>query len=262
MLQEHQTLTKEQTDAAVQELVSKFPVGVKSDFDEPISQQGLGLISQFFFAEPKKLPNGKYVYGFQKLRGNYPGDERDMTYALKGASNIVKNQDSKHPIRIVPVGHWFPITNDDSAVKEKIDVRMNDEERHLRDEAVREKQQEDKNIIRQLRQREEELKRDDDDVYARPESLDFYTMKRVTEFRLYDAVLGQLKKYEDLRDKLNETRTILVGLEQNHPEYENQWVERYNEKLAETKCGSFVPNQLNVDDYIAWKKERIVTRNE
>lgn len=248
-------LSTEQTAAAVEELVCKYPPRVvNTDRDERIPGQATVLVSTNLFSEPQKTSRGHNIYGFIKIRGVVSSDfQENPDPAITAATKIIKYQDSKFPIKFAPVGCWVPITTDPSDCREKIDVRMNDEELHLRDQAVREKNEKDKQVKRELREREEELKKDSDDIYSNTESLDYYTMRRVTELTLYNKVLEIRNNLESMTDVLNKARKECAALEQKFPEYSNEWLDRYNEKRAETGIGKYIPNSYNVQEYEDWK---------
>lgn len=243
---ERPALSAEQLDAAVKTNIS-FPTVVKSMVDAPITNQGLSLMSFMFLPEPKKLPNGKTVYGYVKNRGNYAGSIDDTTLAEQKAATIVKEQDSKFKIRIAPTGYWVPITDDDGAAQSALDVRMNEQEIHLRDEAVRAKQASERQAMRELKEREQEVK--SKDIYDNPESLEFYTMKRVVDYTLYDHIVAQEEKLREVREKLEMNRNICANLEKTHPEYRSQWIDRYNTERAGVGIPAYVLSEKTADAY-------------
>jgi hypothetical protein len=248
-------LTPEQTQAAVADLVKTYPVSVKTDRDEPIRDQGLGLLSFNLFDEPRVTKNNKKVYGFVKLRGNCPGNPMDASVAQRNASEIIRTQDSRHRIGIAPVGTWIPITTDDDAYGEKVDVRMKDEEIHLRDEAAKEKAKKDKEIIRELAEKAEDLRREAEenrDVDARQDSLDYYTKKRFTEDQVYQWVRSKEKDLEEFRQKLVGVRTDLYNLSRAHPEYEEQWLAHMNKVRSERGIPDYIPNELHEENLKEW----------
>lgn len=253
-------LTPEQVAAAVKENVS-FPHVVKNEVDDPVYGQGLGLLSMELFDEPRVTKRGKKVYGFAKLRGNYDGNEHDAKLAQDKASDIVRLQDSKHKILIVPVGKWFPITEDDDASREKLDVKMNKDDKddkseiHLRDEAAREKAKAERAKIRELTEKAEELRREKDedrDIEGDQTSLDFYTKKRFTEDQVYQWYRSKEVELEEWRQKLETVRKELYNLRQQNPSHEERWVDRMNEVRRERKIPDYVPNELHENDLGAW----------
>lgn len=252
-------LTPEQLSHAVRDNVKFYPVTVKSEIDNPVRDQGLGLLSFNLFDEPRVTKNGKKVYGFVKLRGNYPGSEHDTSVAQRASSEIIRTQDSKYVIGIGRVGMWIPITNDSDAYAEKIDVKMKEDEIQFRDEAAKEKAKKDKEIVRELTEKAEELRREADegrDVDSRQDSLDFYTKKRFTEDQVYQWVRSKEKDLEEFRQKLNSVREDLLNLSNAHPEYEEQWLGHMNKVRSERHIPDYIPNEIHEDDLRAWLSSR------
>lgn len=230
-------------EAAVKNQIIHYPKAVRTMTDPPILNQELGLISFNLFREPRKLRNGKPVYGFYKLRGNYA--EKNLAY--RQAKEIILKTDSKYKIRVSPVGHWLPITEDDSVVQEVVDITTG-EERSLNDEAALEKRREQAQIARELQERQEELKTGGD-IYDNPESLAYYTMKRVTEMKLYEHIGILQKQMDDVHEKLNKTRTELYGLDRRFPEYEDQWIDLYNLERKKVSIPPFNPSETMIQAY-------------
>ena len=173
---DHPSLEGKVLDEAVKNQILTYPQVVRKDSDKPVDGQSHGLISFTLFKEPKPLKSGKLLYGFFKLRGNYKSREK----ANMKATNIIKNQDSKFKIRVVNVGEWLPIADDDTLVKEnvniKVDASVEEEKREL---AIKEERERNERKIREIKEREEEVK-NAKDYNDDPEHINFYTMKRVT----------------------------------------------------------------------------------
>jgi Family of unknown function (DUF5832) len=236
-------LTGHMARAAVNGQVEIFPQVVRSMSDPPIAQQKVGNVSFMLFNEPKKLKSGKPVYGFIKLRGNWSDDN----LAKKEASKIICEHDSKYKIRIAPVGEWVPLTEDESVVKEQFDIKTTDSPQvQLRDQAVKEKEEENAKIMKELRDKEEELKKD---LYDDQTSLDFYTMKRVTDLRLNENLDIYYKKIEEIKGKIIDTRKITKTLEKDHPEYTSQWLDNYNRELRKAGVPDHIPNVKLMKEY-------------
>ena len=213
----------------------EYPQVVRNMVDPPVIGQIFGNLSFMLFKKPRMFRD-KPIYGYVKLRGNHQDDKS----ARFDAYRIVREVDSKFQVRIAQVGTWVPITDNDGVVKELYDVREGDEEIHIRDEAVKERESEARRITRELQEAEEALKTGDD-IYDKPESLDFYTMKRVTEMRVAEAVQIQQRKLDELRKTLVETHMILHRLEIPNPQYSSEWVDNYNRERAKTSLPDFVP---------------------
>ena len=240
------TLTGHMARAAVNGQTIEYVQVVRSMSDAPIPQQQVGNVSFMLFNEPKKLKSGKPVYGFIKLRGNWS----DPNLAKKEASKIICEYDSKFKIRIAPVGEWVPLTEDESVVKEQFDIKTTDSPQvQLRDQAVKEKEEENAKIMKELRDKEEELKKD---VYDDQTSLDFYTMQRVTDLRLNENLDIYYKKIEEIKGKIVNTRKISKNLEKDHPEYITQWLDNYNRELRKAGVPDHIPNVRLMKEYENW----------
>ena len=195
------------------------------------------------FKEARKFKNGKSVYGFFKIRGNWA----DKIQATRHASKIVKEMDSRYRIRLAPVGHWLPITEETAFCQEMLDVRMNKDEVHLRDEAVKEKRSNERQMMREIREREEDMK--SNDVYDDPTSLTYYAMRRVTDMRLTESRDNTRKQLESTETTIEKVRRELKLLEANHPDYCENWLERYNEERHKGGLPDFKPAEDLFEEY-------------
>jgi hypothetical protein len=230
--------------AAVNGQLVAYPKVVRTQTDPPIPNQTLCNTSFMLFAEPKKLKSGKLLYGFVKNRGNWP----DEMSARRSATNIIKEVDSRFQIRMAPVGSWLPITDDDGFVQELIDVKMSDDEKHLRDEAAKEKQSKDRQIMRELREREEEVK-SGGDIYDDPTSLKYYSMRRVTEIRLIETRERHVKELKELAGTLKRVMTETKTLERSHPEYLEEWLECYNVERRKSGIPDYIPGEDHIREH-------------
>jgi len=230
-------------EAAVQGQVVRYPQVVRTRVDPIILGQTTGLVSFMLFKEPRKLSTGKPVYGYVKLRGNFP----DADAAVDGSHKLVREVDSKFPVRIAPVGHWLPITEEDGFCRERIDVRTSEEERHIQDLAMREKMKETERIKQELKDREEEVKAGD--IYDDPTSLTFYAMRRVTEMKLCEEEERLKRQMKSLTVTHTKVLKELKRLERDHSEYTSQWVDRYNEERRKSGIPDYVPSEAQMRVY-------------
>ncbi len=223
--------------AAVKGQLVSYPMVVRGNIDPPVIGQQVSLVSFMFFKEPQVEPkSGKPLYGFFKIRGNHA----DMDLAKKNAAGIIREHDSKYRIRHGPVGYWLPITEADGPGTDMLDVRMNDEEVHLRDQMAKEKQHDEARVMRELEDRKEQLKKD---IYDDKSSLDYYTMKRVTDLRLQENLDIEARKFEDIKEKLATVRKELKGLEAANAQYRDLWVDNYNEGRKKSGISAYVPSE-------------------
>jgi hypothetical protein len=229
--------------AALEEQVFTYPQVVRQNVDPAIIGQQFSSLSFNLFKEPVDY-KGKKIFGFVKSRGNSESKE----VAINNANKIVLNIDSKFQVRICHTGEWVPITESDSVVKELYDVRGDKDEKHLRDQAIKEKNEDDARKMKEIREGEKNLK-EGGDIYDDPTSINFYVMKRVTEMKLYETLQIHLAKMEEMRKKLGEQRIILKELEIDSPEYKKQWLGVYNESRTKISLPKLIPGEHQFDDY-------------
>lgn len=236
-------LQNEVGQAAVDGKVRYFPQVVRQRTDPPVVNQTLGLLSWVLFDQPKMV-EGKPVYGYIKLRGNHS----DQSAAMNACHKIVKEVDSYHKVLIAPVGNWLPITDNDSFVGEKVDVKMNENEIHLRDEAMLEKRKREEKIARELQERTEELRREEDK--GENDTLTYYATKRNTDMKVREEIERQEKRLDSLKETHRKVLGELYKLEVANPEYREQWVECYNKKRREVGIADFVEDPVVRDAFI------------
>jgi len=229
--------------AAVEGQLVSYPKVVRRTQDPPITNQEIGCVSFMLYQEPRKLSNGKPVYGFVNLRGNWP----NTSVATIEARKLIKEVDSRYQIKLAPVGAWVPITDENAFVKELEDVKMNEEEIHLRDSAAKEKREEQRRIEREIREREEDLK--SGDIYDDPSSLAYYTMKRVTENKLNEAVKAQKRTLENTKLNLKKVRTELKLLEKNNTDHLENWIDCYNMERRKAGIPDYIPSEEEFTAY-------------
>jgi hypothetical protein len=257
----HPALESTQAKLAVRELISdKMPAPspnqgytkiVRSQTDIPLAQQTCGLISWMLFAEPKKLKSGKPVYGFLKLRGNYA----DADLCKNRAADIIRVQDSRNKINILPVGSWLPITDDDGVTRESIHVNTDEDPlTPMREAAAKDGEKEQARIMREVRERTEEVK-NAKDYNDDPEHIDYFTMKRITWLRLLERQQILQKEVESIGEKLKDTRKLLYNLEQKHPDYVTGWIDHYNVERRKTRIPDYIPSDSEDKEYLRSLKD-------
>jgi hypothetical protein len=249
-------LTGNEAKNAVATQITYFPQVVRSAKDECIESQQSGLVSFMWLKEPRKTKNGKNIYGFFKLRGNW----RDENQATAKASRIVREQDSKYPLRVAPVGIWFPLSDDEAMINRNININTEEEENPAREAAQREEEDKKKKIMREIKEREEEVKTAKD-YNEDKESIDFYTMKMVVWMRLQESIEIQRKKLKELEDKLLETRSILSGLDKTHTSFNEDWIDNYNKERRKAGIPDYVPGEAEMRIYRDSDPNPIVNNN-
>lgn len=242
-------LTRDQLENAIRDKLVKYPATLRSPEDDPITNHSHSLITFLLFKEPRITKRGKKVYGYFKVRG---GGYSSDSAATAAAAKIIREQDSKCVNRILEIGKYLPITDDDIFDKDKLTVKdSNDDEKEaLRDQASKEAEQTRARIMNEIRERERECKQGD--IYDDKTSPTYYSMRRVTEMRLTEAITQQIQSISENLRVRNDVRKELRGIEEEHKEYPDIWLEIYNAKRREAGIPDFNPASNKFDDYNAW----------
>ena len=247
-------LTDEQTAAAMAVLnntafVEKFPRVDKTYADPPINLQTYGLVS--FVPAKGATPNENGIYGFAKLRGNFSTESE----ADQRAEFLIRNVDSYHQIYHTYVGRPFPITISSkySAETNEIDIRK--ETTKAMSTSVKEKKMEEKKIMDDMKQREEELiaesKRDPDDV----DPFDTYITLKVKKAQLSWTYLEHQKKMAEVRTILRSTKTTLDEMDVEFPDFQNQYFDKY---MQARKSAGFEDKDITKDNFMKFLVEDAV----
>lgn len=247
-------LTDEQTASAMAELnntafVEKFPHLDKTYADPPINLQTYGLVS--FVPAKGATPNEHGIYGFAKLRGNFSTESE----ADQRAEFLIRNVDSYHQIYHTYVGRPFPITVSSkySADTNEIDIRK--ETTKTMSTSVKEKKMEEKKIMDDMKQREEELiaesKRSPDDVNP----FDTYITLKVKKAQLSWTYLEHQKKMAEVRTILRSTKTTLDEMDVEFPDFQNQYFDKY---MQARKSAGFEDKDITQDNFMKFLVEDAV----
>jgi len=239
-------LSGEVGEAAVRGKTVYYPEVIRGQKDYPVPQQGMGLISFMLFREPKKLQSGAPLYGFAKMRGNYS----DVDMCKSKASDIIRSQDSRSKIKVVEVGSWFPITEEERGiVEETVDVKEEETDKDkLREQAMKEEKAKAQRIMKELKDREKEIT-ESRDYNEDPESLDYYTMKMVAWQRLHEAIEIEKNKIKSLEEKWVVTRKLLSELDEKNPTYVEAYVKNLNKERRKAGIPDYVPSEKELELY-------------
>lgn len=215
----------------------EYPMLVRSEIDPPVDNQYFGAISFVLADEPRKLSNGSIIYGLAKLRGNWA----DADLAKQGCTKIIRTTDSKYPTKIAPVGKWIPIIKGNAFTKENIDVPV-DDERVSKEKVLEELKKKREKEKADFDKRIEELK-NEGDLTSDSDSLKFYITRRQAFMFLVNQEEEEIKKLEDIRQKIKKASLDVIDLEKTHPEYNDQWLEVYNKERASIGAQPFVEDE-------------------
>jgi hypothetical protein len=249
-------LNDEQANAAMAELnntafTDKFPRVDKTYADPPVNLQNYGLFS--FVPAKGATPNQNGVFGFAKLRGNFATQNE----ADQRAEFIIRNVDSYHQIYHTYVGRPFPVTVSSkySAETNEIDIRK--ETTQSMSSSVKEKKMEEKKVIDDMKEREEQLlaesKRDPSDV----DPFDTYITLKVKKAQLSWTYLEHEKKMNEVRTILRQTKKTLDEMDTEFPEFHGQYFQKY---LNARKSAGFDDSKITEDNFMKFLVEDAVLK--
>lgn len=229
--QGHPQLSEKEVENAMEELnntdfVRKF-LKVERRYADPVDpMQKIGLIS--FVPAKGATPNDDGVFGFAKLRGNFP-TERE---ASEKAEFIIRNVDSYHQIYHAYVGRPFPITISSkfSAETDEVDVQKSMKE--TISTSIKNKKAEDKKEIEEIKERERILKEDVQKDEEDP--TDRYTTLRVKKAQITWSYLDSKKKLEEMKEIIIKTRKEIEEMEKEDDSYKKDYFERYCKARSES----------------------------
>jgi hypothetical protein len=217
-------LTDEQLKEALPALnstvfVERFPQVERRYADPAIDLQTIGLVS--FVPAKGATPNREGIYGFAKLRGNYPTEAE----ASARAQYLVKNVDSYHPIYHTYVGRPFPLTTSSEYSKEVDRVELKREIADAIGEDVKKKREKEQQEIEEIKQREKVLL--EDVKQAEENKDDHYTTLRVKKAQLVWTYSETEKKMHQMAGLIAKTRREIEELEKTDPNLKNTYYDKY-----------------------------------
>lgn len=222
--QGHPPLSEEDVVEAVKVLnnnsfVKNF-LNVERRYADPLDpMQKIGLIS--FVPAKGAKPNEHGIYGFAKLRGNYPTDNE----ADERAEFLIRNVDSYHRIYHAYVGRPFPITTspDFSGERREIDIRKSMVDSVSA--SIRGKKDEERKEIQEIEAREKQLLEDTKKEEEDP--TDHYTTLRVKKAQITWTYLETQKKLDDMKNIIIKTRNQIEEMEKENDSYSKNYFEKY-----------------------------------
>lgn len=246
--QGHRDLTEDEVKDALSELnntkfVRKF-LRVERRYADPVDpMQRIGLIS--FVPAKGATPNEKGVYGFAKLRGNYPTEQE----ACERAEFIVRNVDSYHQIYHAYVGRPFPCTVSSDFSDETTEIDLRKQMTESVSQSIKSKKKSEQQQIDEIENREKELlaesKREDEDPTDR------YTTLRVKKAQVAWTYLETQKKMEEMKNVIIKTRDEIAEMEKESDEY----AKTYFKKYCDARSESGLDNSANQDTFMKFLVE-------
>lgn len=244
-------LNKEQLASAVEDLYVKIPKKNLADYPKVIrsyvvpSQKGQDYtnISLFFLPTPQKTKDGKTIYGFVQVLGTY----KDEDSAGEAAASIIRNINSRSHIFTGPTGQLLPLTTDEHYARALQNVSDSAENDKKQEEAIKAAENEQNRIQKEIKEREEETKTRELD--RDPDSLDYYTMKRVSRLSIAEHVDKQERMMVNNKKKIRELDREISKLTSKHPEYRDMWAKHYNVEREKAGLSLFRPEEHREHDY-------------
>ncbi len=235
-------LTDAETKAAVKANVEVVKC-VRKEADPRIDPQAYSLVSFFTYKEPIITRSGAKVYAMVKTRGTASTPQE----AERLATKLVQNYDSQFPIKIVETGKWFPIcdTNETSFNQARTDVSSTDKpseiETRLISSVSTEMVEKSKKEAQTLKAREQKLV--EYSIEDDPETLEFYVLERNVEKEITATIAEREAVIDLMKRKRQRLWDVIKKLEVKHPEYNDMWIDRYNEERKTVGFPEFIPRR-------------------
>ena len=246
--QGHPDLSEEEVVNAMKTLnnndhTRKF-LKVERRYADPIEQmQRIGLIS--FVPAKGATANEQGIYGFAKLRGNYPTE----TEASERAEILIRTTDSYHQIYHAYVGRPFPLTTTSKYSSETSEVEMKKSMTESVSASIRGKKKDDMQQIREVEDRERQLL--EESKQEEEEPIEFYTTLRVKKAQITWTYLETEKKLKEMREIIIKTRTQIEEMDAKDDSYEKNYFKKY----CDARSGSGLSNSENQDTFMKFLVE-------
>jgi hypothetical protein len=246
--QGHPALSEDDVNTAMNALnntqfVKKF-LRVERKYADPVEpMQRIGLIS--FVPAKGATPNDKGVYGFAKMRGNYPTDSE----ASERAEFLIRNADSYHQIYHAYVGRPFPCTNSSDYSEETSDIDLRKTMTESVSASIKDKKNTERREIKEIEDREQQLIAESKQEEEEP--IEFYTTLRVKKAQVTWTYLETQKKLDEMKQTIIKTRDQIAVMEKESDTYEKNYFKKYCDARAE----SGLDNASNQDTFMKFLVE-------
>jgi len=219
--QTHPELTSQEVkdikEHNLQTLLPKMVERRYMDTEVPATQL-VGLVS--FVPAKGATPNKSGVYGFCKIRGNYP----TVSQADERAEYLIKNVDSYHKIYTVRVGFPFPMTESSDFSEEVNEIDIRKELSESVSNSIKGKKKDEQKIIQEIEESERALK---EDVEKGPDPIDQYTTLKVKKAQTVWTYLETRKKLDELKNIIIKTRREIAEMDDESEEYQQEYYQKY-----------------------------------
>ena len=230
-----QPLQGDEASAAVSALLDKnysklqFPRTFKSRDDPVIHRQNWGLLS--FVPSAKATPDKEGCFGVMKFRGAFSTQDEAENYA----QYLITEIDSYSEISVCRIGSEFPLMLDDSAYTEatrEVDIRKKMDDTYKAN--FKKKREEEKKQMKEIQERRQQLM---DPTHSKAQEravddLDLYIELRIKKANAMMAQDECKKTMDSAADIVRKTDSLLEKIETDHPDYEDEYLERYQRALT------------------------------
>lgn len=217
-------LSETEVRAAVSEnfvttFTNKFPRVEKFYADPAVANQTYALVS--FMPSQGATPDKDGVFGMLKVRGTFATEDE----AMLRAEWLIRNVDSYHAIYNTYVGRPFPLGANKKYITDTTEVDIKKKVVEETSIDVRKKRDEEKQIMKQIEEREKELLADvekkEDDPY------DVYTELMVKKAQLTWTYHQTMQKMEDMKRNIIKAREEIAKMKEENPDYHEQYMDKY-----------------------------------
>lgn len=220
----HPPLEGSELEEAVTALNKKAFAQVDRQYaDPPIKGQKIVLFS--FMPSKGAKPDADGWYGMAKVRGVFGNEEM----ANEHADKLIREHDSYHEIFHAYVGRPFPVTNQSGYEEEIRNIDVKTKTVRLISEDILNKKRDEEKEVKEMQEREQTLlegsKRAKEDIPEDP--YDIYITDQVKRAQLIWTYKETMKKCEQMRDLIKTTNEKIADTEKEHPEYLDQYKEKY-----------------------------------
>jgi hypothetical protein len=228
-------LDEAEAKAATQALFRKeyttleFPRNMKTRVDPKIPHQNWGLLS--FIPAKNAVPDKEGCYGIVKFRGAFDSIREAEEYG----QYIITEIDSYSEVSIVHIGYEFPLLQDDemyTAVTREIDVRQKCDDTYKAN--FKKKRDAENKDMKEIQERREKLLDTSHSAEKEKaiEDIDLYLELRVKKANAMMALDEGQKAIEKASEIIRKTKVVLDKIENEHPDYKDEYLERYTRALS------------------------------
>ncbi|MDC3333024.1 hypothetical protein OAV62_02170 [bacterium] len=238
------SLTETQVQAAADanidmSYVDKFP-RLDKFYADPVYNNQV-YCTHSFVPSKGATPDREGVFGFMKCRGAFQTDQE----AYQRSEWIIRNCDSMNSLQTTYVGRPFPVCADhEKYVKETVEIDLKKKTIETQSEDIKEKRLSEKQEIKDIKQREENLLAESKDDFI-PDPLDRYIETHVRRANLIWAYNEGLKKMAEMKASIIKARGELAQMDGEFPDFREKYMTRYMNARKESGFPDVDPNAEN-----------------